>query len=95
MDDFCIIYNLGSLIRVLTSYENPSKPSCIDLIMLKNSPKRLHNACAIAKGLSDFYKMTILCRLLFVSKNQKQFNIGTIKIFQIMPLGRPTLRSII
>ena len=35
MDDFCIIYNLGSLIRVLTSYENPSKPSCIDLIMLK------------------------------------------------------------
>ena len=59
MDDFRSIYNLFSLIKVVTCYKNPSKPNCIDL-MLINSPESFYNSCAIQTGLSDFHKMTII-----------------------------------
>ena len=58
MKDFCLNYNLKSLICVPTCYKNPDNPSCIDLI-LTNSPGSFQSSCAIEAGLSDFHKMTV------------------------------------
>ena len=58
MKDFCLNYNLKSLICVPTCYKNPDNPSCIDLI-LTNSPGSFQSSCAIETGLSDFHKMTV------------------------------------
>ena len=40
MSEFCGIYNLYNLAKDPTCYKNPSKPTCIDLI-LTNFPKHL------------------------------------------------------
>ena len=58
MKDFCLNYNLKSLIYVPTCYKSPDNPSCIDLI-LTNSPGSFQSSCAIETGLSDFHKMTV------------------------------------
>ena len=33
MKNFCEIYDLNSLIKELTCYKNPEKPSCIDVLL--------------------------------------------------------------
>ena len=38
VSDFCEIYNLKHLIKDKTCFKNPTKPTCIDL-MIKNRPK--------------------------------------------------------
>ena len=58
MKSFCENYNLKSLIKQPTSYKNPKKPTCIDLI-LTNVPQMLQSTCVIVKGLSDFHLMTV------------------------------------
>ena len=58
MEDICLSYNLSNLIKEPTCFKNPSRPSCIDLI-LTNFPKGFQNYMAIETGLSDFYKMTL------------------------------------
>ena len=44
MSEFCDAYNLKSLIREPTCYENPENPSCIDFI-LTNRPCSFQNSC--------------------------------------------------
>ena len=55
---FCETYDLRSLIKVATCYNNPQKLSCIDLL-LTNLPKRFQNSSVVETGLSDFHKMTV------------------------------------
>ena len=58
LKDFCNLYSLTSLINKPTCWKNPSKLTCIDLI-LTNHPKFFQNTSVIATGLSDFHKMVV------------------------------------
>ena len=58
MKTFCENYNLQNLIKQPTCYKNPSRPTCIDLI-LTNVPPSLQRTCVIKTGLSDFDLMTL------------------------------------
>ena len=58
MSDFCETYNLQNLVKDPTCYKNPSKPTCIDLI-LTNFPKSFQHTQTIETGLSDFHKLTL------------------------------------
>ena len=55
---FCEVYNLKSLIRLLTYYEKPDKPSGIDLIMT-NVSRMFQSTYVIETGLSDFSLTTM------------------------------------
>ena len=59
MSIFCDTYNLINFIKEPTCYKNPSKPSCIDL-MLTNKPRSFKHSCVIETGLSDFHRMTVM-----------------------------------
>ena len=48
MSDFCSIFNLKNLIKDPTCFKNPSKPSCIDLI-LTSRPKCFQHSCVLLK----------------------------------------------
>ena len=67
MKDFCLNYNLKSLICVPTCFKNPDNPSCIDLI-LTNSAGSFQSSCAIETGLSDFHKMTVTIMKTYFQK---------------------------
>ena len=56
-DIFCKNYDIRSLTKVLTCYENPGKSSYIDL-SLANRSKRFQGSSAEETGLSDFHKVT-------------------------------------
>ena len=58
LKDFCNLYSLTRLINRPTCWKNPSKPTCIDLI-LTNRPKFFQNTNVIEMGLSDFHKMVV------------------------------------
>ena len=58
LKDFCNLYSLTSLINRPTCWKNPSKPTCIDLI-LTNRPTFFQNTNVIETGLSDFHKMVV------------------------------------
>ena len=58
MSVFSDTYDLKSLIKEPTCYKNPSKPSCINR-MLINKPWIFIHSCVIETGLSDFHRMTI------------------------------------
>ena len=58
MSVFSDTYNLKNLIKEPTCYQNPNKPSCIDL-MLTNKPRSFKHSCVIETGLPDFHRMTI------------------------------------
>ena len=58
LKDFCNLYFLTSLINRSTCWKNPSKPTCIDLI-LTNRPKFFQNINVIETGLSDFHKRVV------------------------------------
>ena len=58
MSEFCETYNLQNLVKDPTCYKNPSKPTCIDLI-LTNFPKSFQHTQTIETGLSDFHKLTL------------------------------------
>ena len=57
MSEFCKTYNLQNLVKDPTCYKNPSKPTCIDLI-LTDFPKSFQHTQMIKIGLSDFQKLT-------------------------------------
>ena len=57
-DELCNICNLFSLTKVPICHKNPSKLTCIYL-MLTNPSESFYNSCAIETGLPDFHKMTI------------------------------------
>ena len=61
--DFCEIYSCKNLIKHNTYFKNPSKPSCIDLI-ITNRPKSFQNS------VSDFHKMTLTVIKVFHKKQK-------------------------
>ena len=58
MKKFCENYSLQNLIKQPTSYKNPSRPTCIDLILTK-VPRSFQSTCVIETGLSDFHLITL------------------------------------
>ena len=52
-----------------TSFKNPEKPSCIDLI-LTNCPRSFQNCSAIETGLLDFYKLVVTVMKITYKKSQ-------------------------
>ena len=56
LKDFCNSCSLASLINKSACWKNPSKRSCINLI-LTNRAKYFQNLNMIETGLSDFHKM--------------------------------------
>ena len=56
MSNFMEVYNFKNLTKGPTCFKNPSKPSCIDLILTKR--KKQFMPCALIEmGFSDFHKM--------------------------------------
>ena len=51
VSDFCEIYNLKHLIKDKLCFKNPTKPTCIDLIVT-NRPKCFQDTVAFETGLS-------------------------------------------
>ena len=68
MKTFCENYSLQNLIKQPTCYKNPSRPTCIDLI-LTNVPRSFQSSCVMETGLSDFHLMT----LTVMKKSFKKF----------------------
>ena len=46
--DFCDVYNIKSLMKVLTCFKNPEGPTSID-VMLTKSYRGFQNSCTILK----------------------------------------------
>ena len=67
MTSFCESYTLKSIIKQPTSFKNPEKPSCVDLI-LTNRPKSFQSTCVIEAGLSDFHRMTVSVLKMYFRK---------------------------
>ena len=57
MKEFCLNYNLKSLVRALTCFKNPATSSCTDLI-LTYFP-RSFQSYVVETGLPDFHKMPV------------------------------------
>ena len=58
VSEFCEIYNLKHLIKNKKCFKNPTKPTCIGLIV-RNRPKCFHDTVVFETGLSDFHKMNV------------------------------------
>ena len=67
VSDFCGIYNLKHLIKDKACFKNPTKLTCIDLIVT-NRPKCLHDTVVIETGLSDFHKMSATLMKMYYTK---------------------------
>ena len=67
--DFREIYNLKHLIKDKTCFKNPTKPTCIDLIVT-NRPKCFQNSAVIETGLSDFHKMSATVMKMYYTKQK-------------------------
>ena len=69
VSDFCEIYNLKHLIKDKTCFKNPTKPTCIDLI-ITNRPKCFQDSVVIETGLSDFHKMGATVMKMYYTKQK-------------------------
>ena len=58
MKCICDNYNLKSLIKQRTCYQNADNPTCIDLL-LTNAPRSFQSTCVLETGMSDFHLMTL------------------------------------
>ena len=58
VSDFCEICNLKHLIKDKTCFKDPTKPTCIDLIVT-NRPKCFQDTVVFEAGLSDFHEMSV------------------------------------
>ena len=58
MEEFCNLNGLTSLIKKSTSFKNPDKPTCIDLI-LANQPNCFQQSNVFKTGLSDLHLLTV------------------------------------
>ena len=80
MSEFCETYNLQNLVKDPSCYKNPSKPTCIDLI-LTNFPKSFQHTQTIETGLSDFHKLTLTVLKTHFPRLKQTLSItGTIKV---------------
>ena len=55
LKDFCNFYSLASLINRATCWKNPSKPTCIDLI-LTNAQRFFKTQMSLRQGYLTFIK---------------------------------------
>ena len=69
VSDFCEIYNLKHLIKEKTCFKNPTKPTCIDLIVT-NRPKFFTDTVVLETKLSDFHNMGATVMKMYYT-NQK------------------------
>ena len=77
--NFCNLYKLRDLIRELTCFKNPGKPSCVDLF-LTNCSRSFQNTQVIEIGFSDFLKMNLTVSKIYLqSKNMRPFSTGIVK----------------
>ena len=67
--DFCEIYNLKHLIKEKTCFKNPTKPTCIDLIVT-NRPKCSQDTLVFETGLSYFHKMSATVIKMYYTKQK-------------------------
>ena len=67
MEEFMKVYNLKNLVKGPTCFENPGKPSCIDLT-LSNKSKTFQTSQIIETGISDFHKMVITVLKVYLKK---------------------------
>ena len=58
VSDFCKICNLKHLIKDKTCFNNPTKPTCVDLIVA-NRLKCFQDTVVFETGLSDFHEMSV------------------------------------
>ena len=58
MKNFCDINCLKNLIKEPTSFKNPDKPTCIDVILI-NPPNLFQHSSAFKTSLSDFHLLTV------------------------------------
>ena len=58
VSDFCEICNLKHLIKEKICFKNPTKPTCIDLIVT-NRPNFFQDTVVFETGLSDFHEMSV------------------------------------
>ena len=81
LKDFCNLYSLTDLINRPTCWKNPSKPTCIDLI-LTNRPTFLQNTNVVETGLSDFHKTVVtIMKTSFCNLKPKIINYRKYKNF--------------
>ena len=69
VSDFCEIYTLKHLIKDKLCFKNPTKPTCIDLIVT-NRPKCFQDTVAFETGLSDFHKMSVTVMNMYYAKQK-------------------------
>ena len=58
MEEFCLLYDLKSLIKKPTCFKSDSNPSCIDLI-LTNRVNSFQNSLTVETGISDFHHLVV------------------------------------
>ena len=84
LKDFWNLYSLKSLINKPTCRKNPSKLTCINLIVT-NRPKLFQSSNITETGLSHFHKMVVsIMKTTFVNLNKKLKITENIKIFQMI-----------
>ena len=69
VSNFCEIYKLKHLIKDKTCFKNPTKPTCIDLL-ITNMPKCFQDSVVIETGLSDFHKMSATVMKMYYTKQK-------------------------
>ena len=67
MEEFMKVYNLKNLVKGPTCFENPDKPSCIDLT-LSNKSRSFQTSQIIQAGISDFHKMVMTVLIVYFKK---------------------------
>ena len=81
MEEFMKVYNLKNLVKGPTCFENPDKPSCIDL-NLSNKSKTFQTSQIIETGISDFHKMVMtVLKVYFKKKGPSIIQYGKYKNF--------------
>ena len=81
MEEFMKVYNLKNLVKGPTCFENPGKPSCIDLT-LSNKSKTFQTSQIIETGISDFHKMVMtVLKVYFKKKGRSIIQYGKYKNF--------------
>ena len=66
---FCETYDLKNIVKDKTCFKNPSKPSCIDLI-IKKKPKSSRISMVIETELSDFLTMCVKVMKVYYGKQK-------------------------
>ena len=78
------------MINRRTSFKNPEKASCIDLI-LTNPSRNFQNSCAIETRLSDFHKLVVTIMKTTYKKLQPKtisIVVTNISIMKVLEKGK-------